>query len=123
MKLSRGGVWAPQIPGQPNVPNYEAVGNVTTIADGDTNSVSLTWVNGSPIGINAGSFETTKFAGEIDTSEIGEEGAEGAKEFVIDLCPPGTEVLLDLDNGVILGAGPYRDIYRRLLAVIYVRGN
>lgn len=113
-----------QLLGQPSVPNYEAVGNVTVVADGDTIFVSLTWVNESATGVEARSNETVRFAGGIDAPEDPEdEGGPEATEFVIDLCPRGTEVLLDLDNGATYGAGPYRDIYGRLLAVIYVRGD
>jgi len=119
-----GAFQTPQLPGRPAVPNYEAIGNVTIVVDGDTIHVSLTWVNKRATGVDAGSSEAVRFAGGIDAPEIGtEEGAGEAREFVNNLCPLGSEVLLDLDNGATYGAGPYRDIYGRLLAVIYVRGD
>lgn len=109
-----------QLPGRPAVPNYEAIGDVTAVLDGDTIHVSLTWVDKSAAGVKAGSGEAVRFAGGIDAPEIAEEGGEEAKEFVYNLCPPGTEVLLDLDSATY-GPMPYRDLHGRLLSVIYVR--
>ncbi len=112
----------PLLPGQLSVPNFEAVGTETAVADGDTIYVSLTWVKRSTTGVEAGSYETVRFAGGIDAPEDpGEECGPEATEYVANLSPRGTEVLLDLDNRAIYGAGPFRDIYGRLLAVIYIR--
>lgn len=115
-----GAFQTPHLPGHHAVPNYEAIGNVTAVLDGDTIHVSLTWVDKSAVGVKAGSGEAVRFAGGIDAPEIAEEGGEEAKEFVYNLCPPGTEVLLDLDSA---SYGPmlYRDLHGRLLSVIYVR--
>jgi micrococcal nuclease len=54
----------------------------------------------------------------INTPEIGpneEPGGVEAKEFVEDLCPPGTEIGLDVDDLEL------KDHYGRTLAVVYVR--
>ncbi len=107
--------------GQIGVPNYEAIGTVTAAADGDTIFVWLTWVRKG--GVYVGTNETVRFAGGIDAPETtnGDVGGDEAEMFVRDLCPMGSEVLLDLDDGSTHGTGPYRDIYGRLLAVIYTR--
>jgi endonuclease YncB( thermonuclease family) len=114
------------LPGQVSVPNYEAIGTVTSVVDGDTIRVLLTWVNKSKTGVHAGIDESVRFAGGINAPEITGEGQPGgneAKIFVQDLCPPGSEVLLDLDDGATHGTGPYRDLYGRLLCVIYTRSD
>lgn len=118
----------PPLPGQIDVPNYEAIGTLTAVADGDTIFVWLTWVKESvrTRGVHAERNETIRFAGGIDAPETGanaEEGGIEAEMFVRDLCPMGIDVLLDLDNEATYGAGPYRDIYGRLLAVNYIRGD
>lgn len=53
---------------------------------------------------------------------MGRTPAEAAG-FIVGLCPIGTEVLLDLDDLATYGAGPYRDEFGRLLAVVYVRSD
>ena len=112
----------PQVPGELSVPNFEAVGTEIAVADGDTIYVALTWVKRSTSGVKAGSDESVRFAGGMNAPEDpSEEGGPEATKFVMNLCPPGTEVLLDLDNGATYGQGSYRDIHGRLLAVIYIR--
>jgi len=118
----------PPLPGQIDVPNYEAIGTLTAVADGDTIFVWLTWVKESvrTRGVRAERNETIRFAGGIDAPETGanaEEGGIEAEMFVRDLCPMGIDVLLDLDDGSLHGAGPFRDVYGRLLAVNYIRGD
>lgn len=112
----------PPLPGQLSVPNYEAVGIETAVADGDTIYVSLIWVKESIAGVTAGSDEVVRFAGGIDAPEDPEEeGGPEATDFIINLCPRGTEVLLDLDDKATHGGGQYRDLHGRLLALIYIR--
>lgn len=114
----------PQLPGQPSVPNYETIGTVTSVADGDTIFVLLTWVDEYALGVDVGRSEAVRFAGGIDAPELTtEEGGPEAKNFMVNLCPPGTEVLLDLDDQATYGLGYYRDFYGRLLGVIYIRKN
>lgn len=101
-------------------PWYEATGTVTAVYDGDTIAVYLTWVHESIAGVYAGRTESVRFSGGMDAPELGNPGGYQARDFVIDLCPPGSQVYLDLDD-YATGRGPYRDIYGRLLAVIYVK--
>lgn len=111
--------------GEIKVPNYEAVGEVTAIADGDTVYTHLFWVDKSKEGVT--SNESVRFAGGMDSPETSsdppEEGGFLATEFVENLCGVGTEIVLDLDDGAESGTGPYRGVNGRLLAVIFVREN
>ncbi|NOZ83191.1 MAG: thermonuclease family protein [Euryarchaeota archaeon] len=52
----------------------------------------------------------------INTPERGEPGYEEAKNFLLELCPPGMVVRLDVDD-----LEPY-DKYGRVLAVVYCNG-
>ena len=101
-------------------PWYEASGTVTAVHDGDTISVYVTWVHESVVGVYTARTESVRFSGGIDAPELGNPGGYQARDFIISLCPPGSYVYLDLDN-YATGKGPYRDIYGRLLAVIYVK--
>lgn len=110
--------------GEIKVPNYEAIGKVTAVSDGDTVYTHLFWVDKSKKGVT--SDEDVRFAGGIDSPETHsnpEEGGFLATEFVENLCGVGTEVVLDLDDGSESGTGPYRGVNGRLLAVIFVREN
>lgn len=102
-------------------PHFEVIGIVASVVDGDTISVSPIWVDESIEGVTVGRNERVRFSGGIDAPEVGQTGGEEATNFVKGLCPPRTGVYLDLDNLATYGAGPYRDIYGRLLAVIYVK--
>ncbi len=101
-------------------PWYEASGTVTAVYDGDTIAVYLTWVHESITGVYAARTESVRFSGGIDAPELGNPGGYQARDFIVGLCPPGSHVYLDLDD-YATGKGPYRDIYGRLLAVIYVK--
>ncbi|MCS7131941.1 MAG: hypothetical protein NZ934_04360, partial [Hadesarchaea archaeon] len=104
-------------------PWYEASGTVTAVYDGDTIAVYLTWVHESIAGVYTARTESVRFSGGVDAPELGDPGGYQARDFIVGLCPPGSHVYLDLDN-YATGRGPSRDIYGRLLAVIYVKlGN
>ncbi|MDI6819820.1 MAG: thermonuclease family protein [Candidatus Hodarchaeaceae archaeon] len=93
----------PQLPWGSREPNIEKLGVVASVLDGDT--------------IVIGSGERVRLVG-INAPELHPEpqpGALEAKRFVENLCPPGTEVGLDIDD-----MRP-RDKYGRTLAVVYVR--
>jgi len=75
-------------------------GKVTQIVDGDTIKV-----NGKLI----------RFA-LADTPEIEEDNFYEAKDFVADICPVGTIVLVDEDDGQIAGT------YERIIAEIHCNG-
>lgn len=109
---------APEVP-IPH-PYFEAVGIVTRVIDGDTISVRLTWVEGSTKIVAAGREERVRLSGGVDAPELGQEGGPEAAGFIVGLCPIGTGVLLDLDEKATHGAGPYRDEFGRLLAVVYI---
>jgi endonuclease YncB( thermonuclease family) len=99
--------------------NIEVKGAVTYVGDGDTIHIKLTWVDRSREGIVVGASEKVRFAG-IDAPELEDEGGSEARNLVLELCPEGSEVSLDLDDLATTG-GLYRDRYGRLVAVIYVR--
>ncbi len=80
--------------------NYEYVGTVTRIIDGDTIEVD---------GIRV------RLVG-IDTPERGELGFNEATEFTASLCPVGSTAALDIDD-----LKP-KDKYGRTLAVVYCNG-
>ena len=72
-------------------------------------------VDGDTIQLEGG--EKLRLVG-IDTPEMGskeELGGREAKTFVEDLCPPGTEIGLDVDDL------KREDRYGRTLAVVYVK--
>jgi len=75
-------------------------GKVTKVVDGDT-----IHVNGQPI----------RFA-LASTPELDEDGGIEAKQFVEQICPVGSEVLVDEDDGQT------EDDYRRIIAAIYCNG-
>ncbi|HEU04398.1 hypothetical protein LCGC14_2714100 [marine sediment metagenome] len=75
-------------------------GNVTKIVDGDT-----IHVNGNSI----------RFA-LASTPELDEFGGLDAKHFVEQICPVGSEALVDEDDRQTLGS------YGRMIAVIYCNG-
>ena len=75
-------------------------GKVTQIVDGDTIRV-----NEYPI----------RFA-LSSAPELGQTNGEEAQEFIGDICPVGTEVLVDEDDGQPEGS------YGRIVAVIYCNG-
>jgi len=80
-------------------------GYVKNIVDGDTIDVSL----------NIYGIQRVRLVW-INTPEIGEEGYEGAKEFVNKTCW-GEEVKLDVDDK------KQYDPHYRILAVVYVNGT
>ncbi len=89
-----------QSSGQPYI---ERTATVSYVVDGDT--------------INLQGGEKIRLVG-IDTPELGppaENGAVEAKNFVENLCPPGTQIGLDVDD-----LEP-EDRYGRTLAVVYVK--
>ncbi len=53
----------------------------------------------------------------VDTPEAGEPGYSEAKQFTLNLCPVGSLVIVDQDNG------QPRDIHGRIVAVIYAKGK
>ena len=74
---------------------------ITEVIDGDTVDV-----NGSPI----------RFA-LASAPELSEPGGVQAREFILELCPPGTFVSVDEDDGQLEGS------YGRMIAVIYCEGK
>jgi len=73
------------------------VGYVTEIIDGDTIKVD---------------GQSIRFA-LVDTPEYGEYGFNEARDFIESICPVGSSVLVDEDDGQTQGS------YGRILAVIY----
>ena len=53
----------------------------------------------------------------VDTPERGEEGFDEAKKFTENLCPVGSRVLVDQDDGQRF------DTYGRLIGVVYCNGK
>lgn len=80
--------------------NIERTATVSYVVDGDT--------------IHLQGGEKVRLVG-IDTPEIKEPGGQVAKEFVENLCPPGTQIGLNVDD-----LDP-TDSYDRTLAVVYVK--
>ena len=76
-------------------------GNVTNVIDGDTIEV-----NGKPIRIAL-----------VSAPELDQVGGLDAKEFVTSICPVGSPVLVDEDDGQIEGS------YDRMIAMIHCRGK
>jgi endonuclease YncB( thermonuclease family) len=92
-----------QKPVQTPVPHIERIEIVSYVIDGDT------------IALRNG--ERVRLVG-IDTPELWpqeEPGGREAKEYVESLCPPGTQVGLDVDDSTP------RDRYGRTLAIVYVK--
>ena len=75
--------------------------DVTKIVDGDT-----IYVGGIKIRLSL-----------VDTPESGQSGFEEAKEFVSNLCPVGSNALVDQDDYQLY------DNYGRMLAVVYCGGK
>ena len=76
-------------------------GNVTKIIDGDTLDVGKTRVR----------------LALVNTPEIGEPGYGKSKQFTTELCPVGSEVLVDEDDGQTAGS------YGRMLAEVHCGEN
>lgn len=105
-------------------PHIEAKGTVAWVYDGDTIAIYLTWVDQPREGITVGKRESVRFAGGIDAPELEDTGGHEAKNRVSELCTPGLEVSLDLDDLSYMNSGTaYRDHYGRIVAVIYVNEN
>lgn len=92
---------AQSTPPQQSQPNIERTAIVAGVVDGDTISLQ--------------SGEMVRLVG-VNAPEIHpeEEGGMEAKEFTASLCPPGTEVGLDVDDL------DQTDHYGRTIAVVYV---
>lgn len=106
-------------------PYYEVVASVTYVYDGDTIQVWIenTVVDLDPAGeVYENTYDVVRFGGGIDAPEDPEEeGGPEATEFIENIIPSGTTVYLDLDNLAEDPDGrPYRGVYSRLIAVIYV---
>jgi len=107
-------------------PHYEMVALVNSVTDGDTIDVGILKLAAEldPRGeVSTGSVESIRFGGGIDAPEWYETGGSEATQFIEDLIPPGTVVYLDLDDLARGGqtGRPYRDVYERLVAVIYTK--
>ena len=76
-------------------------GNVTKVIDGDTLEV-----NNKPVRIAL-----------VSAPELDQVGGLEAKEFVTTICPVGSPVLVDEDDGQIEGS------YDRMIAMIHCRGK
>ena len=106
-------------------PYYEVISHVTWVTDGDTIDV---WIENivvelDPAGeVYESTYETVRFGGGVDAPESWMEGGPESKEFIENLIPVGTTVYLDLNDLSIGGqtGRPYRGVYERLIAVIYV---
>ncbi len=122
-------------------PNYEVVAELERVIDGDTVVVNIKEIVSPRRGVEVGK-DRVRLAG-IDTEEL--EQREAAKNYVEvenmtqseyeetiyyqraleagnllkSVLPEGREVFLDLDD-LAWGRGPYRGVYGRLIAVIYV---
>ena len=76
-------------------------GPVTRVIDGDTIEVNDVSV---------------RFA-LVDTPERGEPGFEQARSYVLDICPPGSKVLVDQDDLQTGGS------YGRVIGLVFCEGN
>jgi endonuclease YncB( thermonuclease family) len=108
-------------------PHYEVVASAVWVVDGDTIDVKveeLTAELDPEGGISENTIETIRFGGGIDAPETWtippEEGGLEATEFIENFLPVWTTVYLDIDNLAESSGHPYRDVYGRLIAVIYV---
>jgi len=117
----------------PSAPHYEVIATVTSMVDGDTTLVRIEniVVELDPGGeVYEDTIESVRYGGGVDAPEMNwynpersQPGAVEATELVENLIPPGTTVYLDLDDNreqTPDGQGPYRGVYGRLIAVIYV---
>lgn len=123
-------VFTGEKPGTSETPYYEVVASAVWVVDGDTIDVKVVELTTEldPRGeISEGTIERIRFGGGIDAPEMNwssgnpEPGAVGATELIENLLPTWTTVYLDIDN---LAGSPdrlYRDVYGRLIAVIYVK--
>ncbi|MBS3815455.1 MAG: hypothetical protein KGY45_02685 [Hadesarchaea archaeon] len=110
-------------------PNYEVIGSVVSIADGDTITVIIENIVSDidPEGeVEVGNSEEVRFGGGVDAPETGpnsEVGGEEATEFIDNYLFSGMNVYLDLDNRAEGGSTgrPYRGAYERLIAVVYLK--
>jgi endonuclease YncB( thermonuclease family) len=116
-------------------PHYEVLGCVYRVNDGDTIDVGVLKLVAElnpRATVSTGVTEGVRFGGGLDAPEIwshtppisGEPGAVEAMELVESLTPSGTLVYLDLDDNQWQNPesqGPYRDVYGRFIAVVYVQ--
>lgn len=82
--------------------NYDMVGTLGYVVDGDT----IRMVGGDYVRLAL-----------VDTPEINEAGGPAAKELIESICPVGSTVYLDLDDGQ---GG--KDHYNRWLGIPYCNG-
>lgn len=66
---------APEVPSPHS--NFEAIGIVTRVIDGDTISVHLTWVNENMEGVREGREERVRLSGGVDAPELGQDASRG----------------------------------------------
>ncbi len=113
-------------------PPYEVIATVDCIFDGDTIGVNIDNLIIPRTGVSENTWECVRFAGGIDAPEKpgspkapeGEEGWQESMELVENLVPLGTTVYLDLDDNQEQNPssqGPFRGVFGRLIAVIYVK--
>lgn len=115
-------------------PPYEVIATVDRIFDGDTIGVDIDNLIIPRAGVHENTWECVRFAGGIDAPEKpgspknpeGEEGWQESMELVENLIPLGTTVYLDLDDNQEKNPssqGPFRGVFGRLIAVIYVKAD
>ena len=100
--------------------DIDLIGKVTKVVDGDTLKIRVVQVFGSYKNVRAGDEKVVRLTG-IDAPELDEAGGVKAKLFVESLCPEGTEVHLDIDDGAHSWRGRSLDKYGRLLAAVFVK--
>ena len=100
--------------------NIDLIGKVIKVVDGDTLRIRVVRVFGSYKNVRPGDEKFVRLTG-IDAPELDEVGGIKAKLFVESLCPEGTELRFDIDDGAHSWRGRSLDKYGRLLAVVYVK--
>ena len=121
-----------ETPASTTPPPYEVIATVDRIFDGDTIGVNIDNLIIPRAGVSENTWECVRFGGGIDAPEKpgspknpeGEEGWQESMELVENLIPPGTTVYLDLDDNQEQNPssqGPFRGVFGRLIAVIYVK--
>ncbi len=130
--------------GSVNSPNYEIIGTVSRVIDGDTVEVKIEEkvqpVRGVELGmekVRLACLDTEELSKSEAVDEHGEvenisqaayeetdyyQKAVEARDLLESFIPEGSKVYLDLDD-LAYGEGPYRGCYGRLIAVILVRDN
>lgn len=119
-------------PASTHHPLYEVIATVDRIFDGDTIGVDIDNLIIPRAGVSENTWECVRFAGGIDAPEKpgspknpeGEEGWQESMELVENLIPLGTTVYLDLDDNQEQNPssqGPFRGVWDRLIAIIYVK--